>query len=148
MANAIINAVLAFVAWTFLLYVVHRLVHVLPVVKWIHWDHHIHIINNKTGWHWSNLFLFNDTWTSTLDLWITEVIPTIAFSAVTGQWWLCVFYYVWAAFIQESIEHNANFNWYPFTSGKWHLQHHHMSSTNFGLFTPVWDKLFRTERWI
>jgi hypothetical protein len=56
-----------------------------------------------------------------------------------------VFYYVWAALIQEIIEHNPKFDLYPFlTSGKWHLIHHHNTSVNYGLFIPVWDMLFGT----
>jgi sterol desaturase/sphingolipid hydroxylase (fatty acid hydroxylase superfamily) len=82
-----------------------------------------------------------------MDLWITEVVPTLIFSWITGHWWLSVFYYVWAAFIQEVIEHNPNFNIYPLlTSGQWHLVHHKQSDKNFGLFVPIWDIVFRTYK--
>jgi sterol desaturase/sphingolipid hydroxylase (fatty acid hydroxylase superfamily) len=126
-----------------MLYWIHRVSHSLPIVHSIHMHHHRFILQHNTKWHWSNLFLFNDDWTSTIDLWLTEVIPTILFSLVTGQWWILLFYYVWAAFIQETIEHNDNFNIPILTSGKWHLIHHH-STFNYGLFTPVWDIIFRT----
>lgn len=60
-------------------------------------------------------------------------------------WWLFIVYYIWAAFIQEAIEHNPEFNIYPWiTSGKWHLQHHTDHSKNYGVFTPIWDKIFGT----
>lgn len=142
--------ILAFLTWTFYLYWVHRAVHQTPFVKTAHLDHHKFInINGKTSWHWNNLFLFNDTWTSTVDLWVTEVIPTLVFSYVTGQWWISIFYYLWAALIQEVIEHNPKFNLYPLlTSGKWHLIHHRDSTKNFGLFIPVWDMLFGTIKFI
>jgi sterol desaturase/sphingolipid hydroxylase (fatty acid hydroxylase superfamily) len=126
-----------------MLYWIHRIGHNFPVIRTIHMHHHRFILQHNTIWHWSNLFLFNDDWTSTLDLWITEVIPTFLFSLLTGQWWILVFYYVWAAFIQETIEHNKNFNIPILTSGKWHLIHHH-SKFNYGLFTPLWDIIFRT----
>jgi len=138
--------ILYFLAWTLLLYVLHRLIHITPVLQKIHWDHHKYINQHETSWHWSNLFLFNDTWISTLDLWISEVIPTIIFSWVTGQWWIAIFYYAWAAFFQESLEHNKKVNWYPFTSGQWHLIHHRHMNKNFGLFIPLWDRLFATEK--
>jgi sterol desaturase/sphingolipid hydroxylase (fatty acid hydroxylase superfamily) len=113
----------------------------------LHLDHHAFINRNgKTNWHWNNLLLFNDTWASTLDLWITEVIPTIVFSLVTGYWFVTVLYYVWAAFLQEPLEHNPKMNMYPFTSGQWHLIHHRNANKNFGLFIPIWDKLFKTEQ--
>ncbi len=136
---------LYFFSWTLLLYWIHRVAHTVPIVRDIHLNHHRFILKHKTKWHWSNLFLFNDTWTSTLDLWISEVLPTLAFSLITGQWWISVLYYVWAAFIQETIEHNDQFDLPILTSGKWHLIHHH-SLTNYGLFTPVWDIIFGTYK--
>ena len=140
--------ILAFLTWTFCLYWIHRAAHKTPVVMNVHRDHHRFInTNGKTNWHWNNLFLFNDTWTSTLDLWITEVVPTLVFSYVTGYWWISVFYYLWAALIQEIVEHNPKFSLYPFlTSGKWHLVHHREPGKNFGLFLPVWDILFKTQK--
>ncbi len=134
-----------FFTWTLLLYWIHRIAHVIPILRDIHLDHHRFVLNNNTSWHWSNLFLFNDTWASTLDLWLSEVIPTLLFSLITGQWWISIFYYVWAAFIQETIEHNKNFNIPILTSGKWHMIHHR-SEKNYGLFTALWDKVFRTYK--
>lgn len=141
-----ISIILYFLAWTLLLYILHRLIHITPILQKVHWDHHKYINLHETSWHWSNLFLYNDTWLSTLDLWISEVIPTIIFSWLTGQWWIAIFYYVWAAFFQESLEHNKLINWYPFTSGQWHLIHHKHMNKNYGLFIPLWDRLFATEK--
>lgn len=137
---------LVFILWTFVIYWMHRLVHVIPYVKNIHADHHVYVNNHEVRWHWSNLFLFNDTWKSTADLWITEVIPTIILSFFFG-WWLMIAYYLWAAFIQESIEHNSRFDMYPLTSGKWHMMHHKDSSCNFGIMLPVWDIIFSTKKY-
>lgn len=134
-----------FLLWTFTLYWIHRVVHIIPIINLLHLHHHKFILEHTTKWHWNNLFLFNDDWTSTIDLWITEVIPTLLFSLVTGQWWLFLFYYVWAAFIQESIEHNSKINIPMITSGRWHLIHHR-SSYNYGLFFPIWDILFGTNK--
>lgn len=137
-----------FLSWTFVLYWIHRIGHDIPFVSSFHDDHHQYINENgKAYWHWNNLLLYNDTWKSTIDLWITEVIPTVIFSAITGQWWVFVFYYLWAALIQEAIEHKPDFNWYPFlTSGKWHLEHHADMRINFGLFFPIWDIMFKTYK--
>ena len=143
--------ILVFFAWTLYLYIIHRAVHAVgrvyfPLAFLAHADHHKYInTHEQTRWHWNNIFLFNDTWMSTLDLWITEVVPTLLFSWVTGEWWVSVFYYFWAAFVQETIEHNPKFDWYPFiTSGKWHLVHHWDTRANFGLFIPLWDYVFGT----
>ena len=133
-----------FLLWTLMIYWVHRLHHTVPILKDIHWDHHKYVIEQTPTWHWNNLFLYNDTWMSTLDLWTTEVIPTIIFCAITGQWWILVAYYLWAALVQERIEHNPNFNIPFLTSGKDHLIHHQDSRKNYGLFISIWDRLFGT----
>ena len=138
--------ILEFVSWTLMLYWIHRAVHIVPFLQNLHLDHHKYINHHQTGWHWSNLFLYNDTWKSTFDLWISEVIPTVVFAAIFNAWWLVGFYYVWAAFFQENLEHNRNNNFYPLTFGKWHMIHHRKMKKNFGLFTPIWDKIFRTEQ--
>ena len=135
-----------FILWLFLLYWIHRAVHKIPVLNKYHWDHHHYInTNNNSKWHWNNLFLFNDTLDSTLDLWITEVLPTLLFSLITGQWWISIMYYCWAAFLQEPLEHNPRLNLPLFTSGKWHLIHHKTPNKNFSLFFPIWDLVFNTE---
>ena len=139
-----------FLLWTLMLYLIHRLIHIIyiPYIHDWHWDHH-KVISQETHWglHWSNIFLYNDTWKSTFDLWCTEVIPTIVFCWLTGHWWILIGYYIWAAFIQEAIEHNKNFDWYPFmTSGKWHLEHHKDHRVNLSLFVPIWDILFKTHK--
>lgn len=135
-----------FLLWTLLLYILHRVVHRVSFIKSFHLDHHKYILNHKTKWNINNLVLINDNVKSTIDLWITEVIPTIIFCFITQQWWIGIFYYVWAAFFQENLEHNKKINWYPFTTGQWHMVHHKNAKKNFGLFLPIWDILFRTEQ--
>lgn len=104
-------------------------------------------MNVQGKWNWKNLFLFIDDWEQTIDQWLTEVIPTIIFCMITGEWWLFIFYWVWSALIQEAIEHNEKISLYPFlTSGKWHLMHHKNDNCNFGLFFPIWDILFKTNK--
>jgi len=142
--------VVSFLSWTLLLYCVHRALHVwrIPFVTRCHFDHHKQVTKgtNQKGQHWTNYLLFYDSWRSTVDQWITEVIPTIAFCAVTGEWWIAAFYYIWAAFIQERLEHNSDFDLYPWmTSGKYHMVHHQDSRKNFGAFFPIWDILFGTN---
>lgn len=134
-----------FFTWTLILYWVHRIVHSVSTIRHIHMHHHRYILSHTTNWHWSNLFLFNDDWISTLDLWITEVLPTILFCYITDQYWIFVLYYIWAAFIQEAVEHNKNFDLPVLTSGKWHLIHH-TQAKNYGLFLPLWDLIFGTYK--
>jgi sterol desaturase/sphingolipid hydroxylase (fatty acid hydroxylase superfamily) len=139
--------VVYFLSWTFALYWIHRIGHYISFIKKYHLDHHGFILRNgNPGWSWNNLLLFNDTQKSTIDLWITEVIPSFIFSWVTGQWWIIVFYYLWAALLQEIIEHNEHFNVPLLSSGRWHLIHHRLPDKNFSLFFPLWDIVFGTYK--
>jgi len=139
--------ILVFLFWTFTVYWMHRLAHVWSFMRKFHSDHHAQVTQDTIqGLNWKNMFLWFDSWKSTVDQWLTEVIPTIIISAVTGHWWLFAFYYIWAAFIQEAVEHNEKVNLYPFiTSGKWHLIHHINPTKNYGVFFPIWDIIFRTK---
>jgi lathosterol oxidase len=128
------------------MYWVHRLVHASNKLGYFHRQHHKVINSKETKWHWNNIFLYNDDVKSTIDYWITEVIPTLIFCYVTSQWWIFLLYYVYAAFIQENIEHSNEF-YFPFLCpGKWHMIHHNDFRYNYGLFFTFWDKLFKTEK--
>lgn len=131
--------------WTLILYLLHVLAHRWEPLRKFHRDHHSVVSENFVGkWHPSNLLLFNDTWKSTADLWITEVIPTFIFSYVTGVWGIFIFYYFWAAFLQEYLEHNKKLNIPLILTGKKHLLHHRHPYYNFGLILPMWDLIFGT----
>lgn len=142
-------ALVHFLAWTLMLYWIHRIGHQIPAIRKIHLGHHRFIATNPPPqWHWSNLFLFQDDWPSTVDVWVTEIIPTLIFCWITGAWWIAVFFYLWSALIQESIEHSPMFDRYPwFTSGRWHLMHHSNGKCNYGIFITVWDRLFGTFKY-
>lgn len=136
-----------FLIWILILYWIHRIIHKFAYLQKWHRDHHRYINQfGSQGWKWNNLLLFNDTKDSTIDLYITEVIPTFIFSWITGQWWIFIFYYCWAAILQESLKHNKNINIPFFSFGKWHLIHHQNPKKNFSLFFPIWDIIFNTYK--
>ena len=133
--------------WSFMIYWIHRIAHMVPALGRWHREHHAYVRQHEITWHWNNIFLFNDNWPSTVDYWTTEVIPTFLFSWITGQWWIMIGFYFYAAFIQEWVEHNRSFNAYPlYTSGQWHMLHHTHYPCNFGIMTPLWDVMFKTAR--
>lgn len=140
--------IIYFFLWTLILYWIHRISHKVPILLRFHADHHrfINQSNGKNKWELNNLLLYNDTIKSTTDLWLTEVVPTLLFSLITGQWWIAIFYYIWAAFFQEYLEHNNKINFPFFTFGKWHLLHHRNPTNNFGLIFPLWDYVFKTNK--
>ena len=117
-----------YLVWTFFIYWLHRIVHITEWTNYYHSDHHRYItenwndgLENITGWSWSDVFLIEDTWKSTVDLWLTEVIPTILYSSITGQWWILIMYWLWSSLLAEVIEHNPKFNVPFIAAGKWHL---------------------------
>lgn len=137
-----------FIGWTFLLYVLHFLVHYFPPIGIFHQDHHRQVYLGKVGkWSYKNLFLWNDTWKSTVDTWTIEVIPTIIYCWYFNSFWILLFYYLWTATIRELIEHNPQIDVYPFdVSGKWHMGHHYNPNKNYGILHPWWDVIFKTAR--
>jgi sterol desaturase/sphingolipid hydroxylase (fatty acid hydroxylase superfamily) len=140
------NVVGIIVLWSFVLYWIHRACHSFRPLKRFHRDHHREVIvHPDKKWHWNNLLLYNDTRDSTIDLWITEVIPTVAIAWLFGAPWLFVGYYLWAALFQESLEHNSRISIRPFSAGRWHLLHHRHPDKNYGFPFRMWDKVFRTN---
>jgi sterol desaturase/sphingolipid hydroxylase (fatty acid hydroxylase superfamily) len=138
-----------FFLWTLVLYWIHRFVHRITFLKKYHLAHHKFINENdfnKSFWQLNNLILYNDNWKSTIDLWLTEVFPTIIFSIITGSWWIFFFYYSWAAFFQEMFEHKKGLSIPVLTCGDWHLEHHKNYKINYGIFFPLWDIFFRTNK--
>ena len=48
-----------FFFWTFMIYWMHRIVHVIPMVNKIHGDHHKQVSDSTIrGLHWTNIFLY------------------------------------------------------------------------------------------
>lgn len=139
------NSIILFLVWTLVLYWIHRLAHISKTIMKFHGDHHRYVNLHGTSWRWNNLLLFNDNWKSTIDLWITEVIPTILFSLIFNAWWIFIFYWIWAALIQEIVEHHPRINIPLWSSGQWHLQHHKNPTVNFSLFFTIWDRIFKTN---
>ena len=135
-----------FFLWTLLMYGMHRVMHSSKLLGYFHIQHHKVINNKETKWHWNNVLLYNDDMKSTIDLWITDVAPTLIFCYFTGQWWIFFVYYFYAAFFQENIEHSFNVNIPLISSGRWHLTHHKDSRYNYGFVFTFWDKLFKTEK--
>jgi len=144
----VLEYIVTFTAWTLYLYTVHRLAHITPIVKDIHRRHHLFALTNNTSWHWNNLFFYNDNLEGTLDFWITEVIPNLVFCYILNAWWIFIMFWIYSGILQENIEHNKNISFPFFTAGQWHLLHHRKYNKNFGIYTPIWDKLFGTEECI
>lgn len=149
--TGVVKGIALYMAWTCLLYWMHRLAHVLPGLQWFHEDHHRVVFQHQyegQAMQWSpmNFLLWNDTGKSTVDLWFTEVLPTLLFCWVFHCWWILAGYYVWAAIFQESNEHDPNVHWPGYMHGRPHLEHHEDPTVNYGFSTPLWDRLFHTYR--
>ena len=142
-----LRAIAFFILWSLSVYLMHRLVHgVRGLGRW-HARHHAVVAAGRQGWHWNNLLLFNDDWPSTADLWMTEIAPALGCAWLTQAYWPLLAYYLYAALLQERLEHNPRFSLYPWlTAGAWHVAHHRDPRVNFGFLTPAWDILFGTAK--
>jgi len=145
-AIEILTYIAIFLAWVLVLYCAHRICHVIPFLKKIHLYHHDFINTSQPQWDWKNIFLWTNDFGETMDLWVTEGIPTLAFCTVTGHWWIFVWWWIWAGLIEQFIEHNPKFD-VPFLSaGKHHLQHHKYYNVNYSTFFPLWDWVLGTYK--
>lgn len=142
----LITIVFYFLLWELILYWMHRISHKWHPFKKYHWAHHKAVNNLEIKWFWQMIFLYQEDWDSTVDLILTELLPTLVFCLITGQWWIMIFWYLWTAFIQEHIQHNPRISSLPLMAGKPHLVHHGDARYNYSVFSPTWDIIFRTYK--
>ncbi len=140
-----VDVAVLFVAMDFLMYVFHRVAHVRWLFPWVHATHH-HYDRPRP----LNLFVLNPA----------EVL------GFGGLWLglLCLYPATWAG-ILVYLTINLAFGTlghlgvepFPKAIGRWpvlrhlgsstfHANHHGDRDVNFGFYTDVWDRLFRTRR--
>jgi len=142
----IITYIVMFLAWTLILYYVHRISHIVPFLKKIHLHHHNVVNSGQPHWEWQNIFLWSTDFGETKDLWVTEGIPTLIFCIVTGHWWIFIWWWIWTGLIAERIDHNPNFNVPFLVAGRFHLHHHKNYKVNYSHFFSLWDWVLGTYK--
>jgi sterol desaturase/sphingolipid hydroxylase (fatty acid hydroxylase superfamily) len=147
----------AFLAWTFLVYWMHRLSHIHhrhnPLWQ-LHRAHHmIPYLSQPTGSAAPKIgqfFLWLGTWRTSLDVFLVMTMPAVFIAFFLPRFGIpvLVFHYCYEIFCSEySLDHNPKVQgWLTriFAWGDFHLFHHMMPKRNFSLIITLWDRVFFT----
>lgn len=148
-----------FLAWTLLMYLMHRLAHVVHPANplWrIHLAHHrvpYLSMGDRNHWPQPGQFLFwLGSWQLSLDVLISMTLPLLLlcwFLPAEGLT-LLVLHYLYEVFLSETrLDHNPRIKGAVtrfFAWGHYHLYHHVNLKRNYGLIVTWWDWLFGTAR--
>lgn len=137
-----------FLAWTCILYWLHRAGHAFEPLRKLHRAQHGIAYDGKWEFEWGNLIGWFNDWRCTADQWLCEILPTAVFVLLfPDAWWIAVYYYFdGLAFSEGLIDHNPRID-IPFWSpGRYHLAHHADPTVNFDHYTWLWDWVFGTFR--
>jgi len=121
-------------------YVIHRLLHVPVLFRWIHREHHRAI--RPTPW---STFAMHPIEALLLGSVMVLVMPFHAFS------WLTLLVFPVVSLVLNNIGH-MNYDvapgvsdWHPLAGSRRHEQHHRYVHGNYGFMLPLLDRLFKTE---
>lgn len=152
--------IFCFLLWTLISYALHRLAHTKsrynPLFK-IHLAHHKAEYgkeeNYKFKWPgWRSFVLWFDDLKSSLDVWITLILPAVLVSLLfpTTHFAVLIFVYFYEVFLSEhNLDHNPEITGFVtrvLAIGQYHLTHHHYPKYNYGLYLTIWDIVFVTTR--
>lgn len=124
-----------------LMYIFHYLVHHPVIYKVLHRKHHEHISTN-----FLSLFVLHPLETLGFGLMMIFVLMWYNFSIFS------ITIYLFINLVWGTIGH-LNREFFPAWSEKlflgttkFHNQHHQNEQTNFGFYTSIWDRIFRTYK--
>lgn len=152
--------IFSFLLWSLFSYSIHRAAHIKskynPLFK-IHLAHHKAQYGKEKDYRfkwpgWKAYFLWFDDLASSLDVWITLILPAILVSLVFPQshFTVLALVYLYEVFLSEhNLDHNPEIDG-PITHilavGQFHLTHHHYPKYNYGLYLTLWDLVFVTAQ--
>ncbi|HET9934678.1 MAG TPA: sterol desaturase family protein [Polyangiaceae bacterium] len=121
-------------------YVIHRALHVGPLFRWVHREHHRAI--RPTSW---STFAMHPLEAILLGSVMVTAMPFHAFS------WLTLLSFPLVSLALNNIGH-MNYDvlpgasdWHPLSGSRRHELHHRRVHGNYGFMLPLLDRLFRTE---
>ena len=148
---------LLFLAWTLLVYAMHRIAHWKikgNFLRALHLAHHkvdySNEINRRLKWY--NLFFYFGSLNATLDVIMMLTLPAVMIFLLYPRLgaYILVFHYLYEVFLSEGVlDHNPKINGFVtkyFSWGDYHLEHHKRWNCNYSLMVTVWDRVFRTYR--
>lgn len=143
--DLLVEVIILILAMDILMYFFHRFVHIIPFLNQIHARHHIHESTNSLS-----LFVLSPVESIGFGLMILAVIFIFPFSATSISIYL-VINSIWGTIghLNHSILPKKVL-WFLEKTGvctsEFHYDHHQFPGCNFGFYTSIWDKLFKTEK--
>ncbi|WP_343564317.1 sterol desaturase family protein [Kiloniella sp. b19] len=137
----------AFLVFTFVTYWTHRIAHCWKPLWYLHEAHHSVPYKGEYEFSLLNLVGWYNDWRSTLDVWVTEVLPMAGLVLLwPATWPLAVLFYIDNVLSEGLTDHNPRINIPGLAMGKYHIEHHKDMSVNFDGYFRLWDKVFGTQR--
>lgn len=139
--QVITQSIVLILIMDFLLFIFHYLAHLPFFYTFIHYKHHEHIQTN-----FLSLFVLHPIEALGFGLLLLAVLLCYNFSV------LSIFCYILINIIWGTIGHlNREFfpKWVTYIgigTSSFHHEHHINEAYNFGFYTSVWDKLFKTYK--
>ena len=129
-----------FLLMDFLMYFLHWASHTIPTLKKIHLKHHEHSEN----FNCVSLY-YMSPWESVLfGLLLTTVAILFSFN-IYGFILFLGFNWFYGVITHLNINNSKPY-FLIFTTNFFHQNHHHLFYKNYGFYTFIWDKLFKTEK--
>lgn len=135
-----------FLGWTFIAYWTHRAAHAFDFLWKFHREHHVVVYEGKFEFSWWNLVGWVNDWKSTLDDWLTEIIPLGLYIWIfPAAWPVVIYYYIDSSLSEGILDHNPRIDVPGLAMGRYHLAHHDDMRVNFDNYTRLWDWVFGTR---
>jgi len=138
-AAVALQVILLIILMDLLMYLFHRLAHILAVYTFLHKRHHEHVSTNCLS-----LFVLHPLEALGFGFILIIVLMLYAFSPVAVGIYLFI-NLVWGTLghLNREVFPEGTEQWLIGTTA-FHNQHHLHEDKNFGFYTSIWDKIFRT----
>jgi lathosterol oxidase len=126
-------------------YLVHRLIHMEPLYRWIHQRHHRSLSPNPLS------YASMSPLEGIVEGMIIPLFITCFTVHETSTWFILPFAPLMGLYVHCGYEFAPRW-WYRMPFTKWlitpmyHDQHHQFFTCNYGAYTTLWDRLFSTMR--
>ena len=134
-------AVVGFLIWTLLEYILHRAVlHQKTYFAPMHGEHHAAPLSFIGTPPWVSVSVLTAIFLLPVWRWAGfDVADGLTVGVMTGYWWYGVVHHI--------LHHHANTSSPSYFNRlrAWHMRHHYSpKGGNFGVTTPLWDRVFGT----
>ncbi|ADV50820.1 fatty acid hydroxylase [Cellulophaga algicola DSM 14237] len=138
--NIVLTFILLFLVMDFLMYALHWASHNIGFLKKIHLKHHEH----TDRFNCVSLY-YMSPWEAVFFGLLLTVVALLFSLNIYGFIAFLVFNWFYGV-ITHLNGHRQNAHFLIFTTNYFHKNHHQLFYKNYGFYTFLWDKLFKTEK--